>query len=197
MSIRLGLDASQVVASCAISNDMGIITAATIEKPIEYFPALIRDVVTRANINLRDVDEIVVCIGPGSQTGIRSAVVTGNALALALNKPISGILSTDAAAALLKSNDTYSVAVSAGRRRYFMANYYWNREMLCREDAIELVDEIPHNTHSLFTQGIVDLNVFESCACGSLIIAAHQRQLIAQSMLSEVLPYERRDLDGR
>ena len=84
MSIRLGIDASQSVASCAISTDGEIVASGMIERPIENFPTLIRDVVTRANICLNDIDEIVVCIGPGSQTGIRTAVVTGNALALAL-----------------------------------------------------------------------------------------------------------------
>ena len=132
MSIRLGIDASQSVASCAISTDIGIIASATIERPIENFPTLIRDVVARANICLNDIDEIVVCIGPGSQTGIRTAVVTGNALALALNKPVSGVLSTDAAAMFSKSNEIYKVAVSAGRRRWFIQNYSWENGKLNR-----------------------------------------------------------------
>lgn len=113
MSIRIGIDASQSVASCAVSADAGIIASGMIERPIENFPTLIRDVVARAKISLKDIDEIVVCIGPGSQTGIRTAVVTGNALALALNKPISGVLSTDAAAMIAKAKEPYRVAVSA------------------------------------------------------------------------------------
>ena len=196
MSVRLGIDASQSVASCAIAADAGIIASATIERPIENFPTLIRDVVARANINLNDIDEIVVCIGPGSQTGIRAAVVTGNALALALNKPVSGVLSTDAAAMISKSNEIYKVAVSAGRRRWYVQSYNWEGNKLCRWDELQLMDEIPANTFSAFTSGSYDLNGFKSCAGGILMVAEQQRQLIDQSLLSEILPYEKKNNEG-
>lgn len=190
MSIRLGIDASQSVASCAISADAGIIASGKIERPIENFPTLIRDVVTRANICLNDIDEIVVCIGPGSQTGIRTAVVTGNALALALNKPISGVLSTDASAMVLKINETYKVAVSAGRKRWYVESYNWNDKKLYRTDELQLMDELPANTFSVFSSNCNDTNELKFCACGILMVAEQQRQLIEQSLLSEVLPYE-------
>ena len=196
MSIRLGIDASQSVASCAISADAGIIASGKIERPIENFPKLIRDVVARANICLNDIDEIVVCIGPGSQTGVRTAVVTGNALALALNKPISGVLSTDAAAMMSKINETYKVAVSAGRRRWFVESYNWNDEKLYRSDELQLMDELPSNAFSVFGSNCNDINELKLCACGILMVAQQQRQLIEQSLLSEVLPYERKQNDG-
>lgn len=196
MSIRLGIDASQSVASCAISSDIGIIASGMIERPIENFPTLIRDVVARTNICLNDIDEIVVCIGPGSQTGIRTAVVTGNALALALNKPISGVLSTDAAAWLSKISETYKVAVSAGRSRWYVESYNWNGEKLYRSDELQLMDELPANTFSVFSSNCNDTNGLKLCACGILMVAEQQRQLIEQSLLSEVLPYERRQKDG-
>lgn len=196
MSIRLGIDASQSVASCAISTDTGIIASGMIERPIENFPTLIRDVVARANICLNDIDEIVVCIGPGSQTGIRTAVVTGNALALALNKPISGVLSTDAAAMISKISETYKVAVSAGRSRWYVESYNWNGEKLYRSDELQLIDELPTNVFSVFNSDCNDLNEFKLCACGILMVAEQQRQLIEQSLLSKILPYERRQKDG-
>ena len=196
MSVRIGIDASQAVASCAISTDSGIIASGIIERPIENFPTLIRDVVARANICLNDIDEIVVCIGPGSQTGIRTAVVTGNALALALNKPISGVLSIDAAAMFLETNETYKVAVSAGRRRWYVESYNWNDNELCRSDELQLMDELPANTFSVFSSNCNDTNEVKLCACGILMVAEQQRQLIEQSLLGEVLPYERKQNDG-
>lgn len=196
MSVRLGIDASQSVASCAISTDMGIIASATIERPIENFPALIRDVAARADICLKDVDEIVVCIGPGSQTGIRTAVVTGNALALALNKPVSGVLSTDAAAMVAKSEETYKVAVSAGRRRWYVQSYNWIGKKLCRLDELQLLDELPANAFPVFRPGSDDLKELKSCAYGALMVAEQQRQLIDQSLGSEILPYERKCNEG-
>ncbi|MCM1045310.1 MAG: tRNA (adenosine(37)-N6)-threonylcarbamoyltransferase complex dimerization subunit type 1 TsaB [Candidatus Gastranaerophilales bacterium] len=193
MSIRLGIDASQSIASCAISADREIIASAMMERPIENFPTLIRDVVARANISLGEINEIVVCIGPGSQTGIRTAVVTGNALALALHKPVSGVRSTDAAAMLSKADGVYQVAVSAGRRRWYVESYHWNERELCRVDELQLLDEIPADAFSMFTVEPDRLDASYSCACGILMVAGQQRQLIDQSLLSEVLPYERRE----
>lgn len=187
MSIRLGIDASQSVASCAISTDVGIIASATIERPIENFPTLIRNVVAGADICLKDIDEVVVCIGPGSQTGIRTAVVTGNALALALNKPISGVLSTDAAAMISRSDEIYKVAVSAGRRRWYVQSYNWNGEKLCRLDELQLKEELPINAFSVFSPAPDNSKEFKACAYGILMVAEQQRQLIDQSLLREVL----------
>lgn len=190
MSIRLGIDASQSVASCSISTDAGIIVSATIERPIENFPTLIRDVVTRANICINDIDEIIVCIGPGSQTGIRTTVVTGNALALALNKPISGVLSTDAAAVISKSDETYKVAISAGRRRWFIEDYSWQNGILNRLGTLKLVDDLPESINPSF-YAIEDESANDkNCAVGILMIAEQQRHLISQSMLDEIRPYE-------
>lgn len=192
MSIRLGIDASQSVASCAISTDAGIIASATIERPIENFPTLIRDVVARANICLNDIDEIIVCIGPGSQTGIRTAVVTGNALALALNKPVSGVLSTDAAAVILKSDETYKVAISAGRRRWFIEDYSCQNGILNRLGTLKLVDDLAESINPSF-YAIEDESADDkNCAVGILMIAEQQRHLISQSMLDEIRPYEYR-----
>lgn len=202
MFIRLGIDASQSAASCAVSDDTGIIASAAMEKPIENFPALIRNVAAFANICLEDIDEIAVCIGPGSQTGVRTAVVTGNALALALNKPVSGVLSTDAAAVLSeslklsKSNEIYKAAVSAGRRRWYVQSYNWNGKKLCRLDEMQLADELPADAFPVFSSDPDNSKEFGSCACGVLMVAEQQRHLIDQSLLSEVLPYERRNHNG-
>ena len=190
MSIRLGIDASQSVASCAISTDRGVIAYATIEKPIENFPTLIRDVVSRANISLNDIEEIVVCIGPGSRMGVRTAVVTGNALALALNKPVSGVLSTDAAAMISKSDGLHKVAVSAGRRRWFVESYIWQNNKLNRLDTMDLVDELPENISPSFYVLEDKSAENENCAYGILMVAERQRHLISQPMLDEVRPYE-------
>lgn len=189
MPIRLGIDASQPVASCAISTDEGVIVHGKIEKPIENFPILIRDVVTRANICLNDIEEIVVSIGPGSNMGVRTAVVTGNALALALNKPVTGILSTDAAAIIAKSGGIYKVAVSAGRRRWFVESYSWQNDKLNRLDTMDLVDKLPENTNPSFYAIENKLTENENCAYGILIVAEQQRHLILQPMLDEVRPY--------
>lgn len=193
MSVRLGLDASQPIASCAVAAEEGIAAYGEAEKPIENFPALIRSVASQANICLGDVDEIVVCIGPGSQMGIRAAVVTANALALALKKPVSGVMSTDAAAVLSElpeSEAPCKVAVSAGRRRWFVGGYRRQDGVLERLGALELVDDLPEDAYTGFGGAKDGGCGRRSCACGVLLAAEQQRQLISQAMLDEVRPYE-------
>ena len=187
MAVRLGLDASQPYASCAVAKGAEIVAALSREKAIENFPALIRDTLAQAQVSLQDIDEIVVCIGPGSQTGVRAAVVTGNALALALDKPISGVLTTDAAAVLAPADKADSIAVSAGRRRWYVENYHWQDEKLQRTGELRLQDELPANAFAALSPNPGEL---KSCAYGILLVAEQQRHLIEQSLLSEIIPYE-------
>ena len=95
-----------------------------------------------------------------------------------------------------KSNEVYKVAVSAGRRRWYVQSYNWDGNKLCRLDELQLMDEIPANAFSMFTSDSNDLKEFKSCACGILMVAEQQRQLIDQSLLSEILPYERKNNEG-
>lgn len=191
MAVRLGLDASQPYASCAVSTDLGVAASLAMERPIENFPALIRDTLSLAQVSLEEIDEIVVCIGPGSQTGVRSAVVTGNALAFALGKPVTGVLATDAAAVLAPAGRTGSVAVSAGRRRWYVENYHWEGKKLCRLDEMKLVDEIPPDGASVFSANAAGAEAHKTCAYGILVVAEEQRHFIEQSLLSEIRPYEK------
>ncbi len=194
MSVRLGIDASQSVASCAVSSDAEILSSSVMARPIENFTKLIQAVVDSANTRLSDIDEIVVCIGPGSQTGTRTAVVTANALALALNKPVSGVLSTDAAAMFSPWNDVqqregaFRVGVTAGRRRWFVERYEYDGGKLQRCGEPELMEDLPEECGEPFdSENPASLR---TCACGILLAAEHERQLLERPLSDEVLPFE-------
>ncbi len=184
MSVRLGIDASQAVGSCAVSVDGKIVAAAAVDGALENFSDLLRGTLAKASVKMSEIDEIVVSIGPGSLMGVRTAVVTGNALALALNKPISSVYSTDAAAAV-QENCTTSF-VSAGRRRWFRQNYEWQGSKLCRAGEVTLVDDLPENAVFPFANDKVLSGEALSCAYGALVIAEEQRHLLAQELLDEV-----------
>jgi tRNA threonylcarbamoyl adenosine modification protein YeaZ len=191
MAVRIGLDASQPYASCAVSTESGIVAALSMERPIENFPELIRSTLSKAQISLKDLDEIVVCIGPGSQTGVRCAVVTGNALALATGKPVTGVLTTDAAAVLAPPDKVGSIAVPAGRSRWYIQSYGREGDKLCPLGEMQLLDDMPADSFSVFHKDPAACRESELCAYGILVAAAEQRQLIGQSLLEEVVPYER------
>lgn len=189
MAVRLGLDASQPAASCAVSTEHGIVAALAMEKAIENFPELIRKTLSLARINLNELNEIVACTGPGSQTGIRTAVVTGNALALALGIPISGVLSIDAAAAVLPAHGLHYAAVTAGRSRWYVEEYRWEEGRLYRADRLQLVDELPADISPAFGTASADSQESKLCAYGVLVVAERHRHLISQSLTDEILPY--------
>ena len=190
MSIRLGIDASQPVASCAVSTGHEIIADFTMDKPIENFPLLIRKTLSHAKIGFKDIDEIIVCTGPGSQTGVRTAVVTANTLGMALGKPVVGVLSIDAAAAIALKEGPYNVAVSAGRSRWYEADYSLSEGLLCRMGEIQLIDKLPEGMKPSFKPASSDCDCVRTCAYGCLLIAEKHRQLIVQPSNRTVLPYE-------
>lgn len=188
--VRLGLDASQRVTSCAVSRDGEIAAALTMDKPLENFTILIQNTVDAAGITLQELDEIVVCVGPGSQMGVRTTVVTGNALALALNIPVTGVLSTDALALAAPVFAPHRVAVSAGRRRWYVTEYDWADGKLIQTGELRLLDDIPEGDIPVLRSDCFDEDSARLCACGILKVAAGQEQLISQLRVGEVAPYE-------
>lgn len=189
MAIRLGLDASQSVSSCAVSAGREILALSTAEKPIENFSTLIRDTLARAGVELGDVDEIVACAGPGSQIGVRTAVVTGNALALALGVPVAGALSTDALAAA-NARGPQKVAVPDGRGGWFVAAYGWDGDTLRRPEPLRLVKELPADGCPVLRADDPGFAETALCARGLLLIAEGQRHLLTQPPGGEIAPYE-------
>ncbi|MBR3860999.1 MAG: tRNA (adenosine(37)-N6)-threonylcarbamoyltransferase complex dimerization subunit type 1 TsaB [Oscillospiraceae bacterium] len=188
--IRLGLDASQRVTSCAVSDDSGIVSVLTMDKPIENFTILIQKTLAQAKISITDIDEIVVCIGPGSQMGVRTTVVTGNALGMALSVPVTGVLSTDALAIASPHYEAYLVAVSAGKRRWYVTEYNWNKGKLQHLDNLKLLDEIPLVESPILRFDCFDADKAKVCACGILEVVNKQSHLVKQLRLAEVVPYE-------
>jgi tRNA threonylcarbamoyl adenosine modification protein YeaZ len=146
VSVVLALDASLGVPSCAVWRGHTVGYAAGERSLVEDFATVIRTAVASSRLSLSEVDELAVCVGPGSYMGVRSAVTTANALGLALGKPISGVASVDAVAACAPASVmSFVVAVPAGRGRSFSARYARRDERVVRKSASPLspVGEAP------------------------------------------------------
>jgi tRNA threonylcarbamoyl adenosine modification protein YeaZ len=76
-----------------------------------------------AGVSLRDLDAVVVGIGPGPFTGLRVGMVTAAALGDALGVPVHGVGSLDAIAAEVTLEVPFVVATDARRREVYWAAY--------------------------------------------------------------------------
>ena len=80
-----------------------------------------------AGADLRDIDRIVVGIGPGGFTGLRIGLATALGLSQALGRPVHGAVSLEALALSLADaapgHDLYVPVIDARRREVFAAAY--------------------------------------------------------------------------
>ncbi|MGE5258948.1 MAG: tRNA (adenosine(37)-N6)-threonylcarbamoyltransferase complex dimerization subunit type 1 TsaB, partial [Hyphomicrobiales bacterium] len=60
--------------------------------------SMIRDVLTLAELELKEIDGFAVTVGPGSFTGLRIGISTVKGLALATAKPCAGVSTLEALA---------------------------------------------------------------------------------------------------
>jgi len=79
------------------------------------------ELLSKANLNIKEINSIIAGVGPGSFTGIRICVSTARMLAQILNIPIVGILTHDmlAASAELENDSLFLTAFDAKKSRVF------------------------------------------------------------------------------
>jgi tRNA threonylcarbamoyl adenosine modification protein YeaZ len=81
----------------------------------------IQGLLDEADWQKTDLEAIVVGIGPGSFTGVRTAVVTARTIAQALNLPLIGISILECY--VYRGGKTAAVVLDAGSARFFLAAY--------------------------------------------------------------------------
>lgn len=115
----LGIDTALNACSVAITD--GDITLACVVSAggkgnAERLLPLLEQARREAGIELSDLDGIAATIGPGSFTGIRTALATARALGLALKIPVWGITTTETLAAAAAQPELSTIAVIDARR---------------------------------------------------------------------------------
>ena len=90
----LAIDTSHSNYSLAIIDSNSVLSEVNIvkeEKPSEKLIELIEICLTKANLDLHDLDCIAVGVGPGNFTGIRVGISAAKGIALALDIKCIGI----------------------------------------------------------------------------------------------------------
>lgn len=87
----------------------------------------VRALLVEQELEGTDIDRIVVGVGPGPFTGLRSGIATARALGFAWDAPLSGLMSLDAIAwdvlAAASPSSDFLVATDARRREVYWARY--------------------------------------------------------------------------
>lgn len=123
----------------------------------------ISEMLSKQNIEPKEVDKIIVVNGPGSFTGIRVGVTIAKTYALGLQKKISTISSLQAMAASSKTEATYKIPVIDARRGFVYAAIYDNQNTpVLKEQYLSLtalncaIDNLP-GEYTIITNDSVDI----------------------------------------
>jgi tRNA threonylcarbamoyladenosine biosynthesis protein TsaB len=109
--IVLALDTTIRGGSCALARDGVVVTEMAGDAGISQAARLPRELMAlldRAGASLRDIDVFAVAVGPGSFTGLRVGIATMQGLAFAEGRPLVGVSTFDALAAIGASGPQHS-----------------------------------------------------------------------------------------
>jgi tRNA threonylcarbamoyl adenosine modification protein YeaZ len=128
--VVLALDTSTVVAAGLARGPevLASVTVADRMQHVEQLMPLVGQALDQAGLSLRDVDKIVVGLGPGPFTGLRVGVATAQVLAAATSIELRGICTLDVIAAQYSAEgrpdaNGFVVATDARRKEVYWARY--------------------------------------------------------------------------
>jgi tRNA threonylcarbamoyl adenosine modification protein YeaZ len=126
-ALVLALDTSTVV-NVGIAQEERVLATATVadrRSHAEQLMPLISDCLSEAGVWPRDLDRVIVGLGPGPFTGLRVGVATAQVLSYVLKTELRGVCSLDVVAAQFAGaiSGDFIVATDARRREVYWAQY--------------------------------------------------------------------------
>jgi tRNA threonylcarbamoyl adenosine modification protein YeaZ len=143
----LAIDTSAVASAALVSYEApeGVLASFSTEDTRSHAEVLapgIHAMLSEAGVTGQDIDGLVVGVGPGPFTGLRSGIATARTLAFVWGKPLHGLMSLDAVA-LEVAESTAAVpeflVVTDARRK----EVYWARYSL-EDGQLPLLEDGPH-----------------------------------------------------
>ena len=144
----LGIDTSSMAASVAVIEDNKLICEYTINTKKTHSQKLmpmIENMLGLSDLNVREIDAIAVCEGPGSFTGLRIGMATAKAIAHVNDIPVIGVNSLEALAANMNLCDKKICSIlDAQRNQVYTGRYQYEGTKLVeiKEIGIQQIDEI-------------------------------------------------------
>ena len=148
MATFLIIDTALEEAIVALGKDgkiIGELTNKETHSHASFIQVAIETVLERQQIAMKELDAIVVTLGPGSYTGLRVGLATAKGIAYALQKPLIGLSTLDAlGAAAVKLSTTIDQStqifsmIDARRMEVFGAIYDTSNNPIVQEQAMVL-----------------------------------------------------------
>lgn len=143
----LAIDTSAVASAALVSDDAleGVVASFSTEDTRSHAEVLapeIQQLLLDAGISGNDIDALVVGVGPGPFTGLRSGIATARTLSFVWGKPLYGMMSLDAVALEVAESTTATpefLVVTDARRK----EVYWARYALT-EGQLPVLEDGPH-----------------------------------------------------
>ncbi|HTY24092.1 MAG TPA: tRNA (adenosine(37)-N6)-threonylcarbamoyltransferase complex dimerization subunit type 1 TsaB [Desulfomonilaceae bacterium] len=141
--ILLAVHSTSPQLSVAVVSD-GVVMAESILPPgrehLENLAVMIRDLVGHLRISVKSFDGFGVALGPGSFSGIRVGLATIKGMALALQKPVAGILSLEVLAwQALEEGESGAALIDARREEIYVGLYKKSDDRLILLDGPKLI----------------------------------------------------------
>lgn len=127
--LTLGIDASTEMAAIALADEERIIAEINLSlyrRHSERLLANIAHLFSELDYDIKDIDLLAVGIGPGSYTGLRIALSTVKAFAMALNIPVVALSTLEILAYNYKNTNALIIPMLDAKRKRVYTSIYDN-----------------------------------------------------------------------
>ena len=140
----LGIDTSSNASSVALIEDNKLICEYTVNTKTTHSQKLmpmIENMLSISEVNIKEIDAIAICIGPGSFTGLRIGMATAKAISHVNNLPIIGVNSLEILAGNMNLCDKKICSIlDAQRTQVYMGQYKFENNELVELKGVDVVE---------------------------------------------------------
>ena len=140
----LGIDTSTMAANVAVLEDDKLICEYTVNTKKTHSQKLmpmIENMLKLSDIEIKDIDAIGICVGPGSFTGLRIGMATAKAMAHVNNIPLIGVNSLEVLGANMDlCNKKVCSILDAQRNQVYTCKYIFEDK---KSKALEEINIMP------------------------------------------------------